>query len=624
MTYQPSAPIDSDTGFGLGSIVRAVSHPVEAVAKAVTKPVASVAKAAARPVFQAVKVAPPVAIARAVQRAAKGQNVFRGALADGKAATAAARQVSRFAGAYVAPLAATGASFVPGIGTGAASAIGAAGAVARGESLANIAQSAAMSAVPGGALVNAGARTAISLARGASLRTAVLDGAQSAASRYLGNSELANRALLVARAGLDGNNVLRAAGGQLLDATTRRVGGSELAQRAAAVVRAGLDNQNVAKAAGGQLIDAAMSRAGGVLPQGAIMNEVQRTAAQMRALYPAMRSASVPPIPSVLSARGGVVPTLRNSIRVAHRPISSGAHLWLSRVLRRGDVGALATYTVQKGDSPWKIAQKLTGNGARYKELAAANPDKAKRILAGNIYYFDAKKTGEVLNLPDAWAAASTPAVPVVKLPDAPAVPVTGDASDAAAKRQARDLLMAWATVEATAAPAISPAYGSAAAETLADWSARDRAMASTWQAWSNRTRRTAYPTDGAFTQSLCDALKAWAEERAAAMVAAAAKQAPTAPVVLTQPASTIPAVTLPPVVAPVPGAPVVLPLPVALPAETPASGAPVATLPPVTLPSVSLPTAPAAAQPAAEAKKSDFPLLAGLGVALAYAAKII
>jgi hypothetical protein len=56
-------------------------------------------------------------------------------------------------------------------------------------------------------------------------------------------------------------------------------------------------------------------------------------------------------------------------------------------------------YTVKKGDSPWKIAQAITGKGARWPELVAANPQK-KRAQDGS---FASLLPGEQLNLPASW-----------------------------------------------------------------------------------------------------------------------------------------------------------------------------------------------------------------------------
>ncbi len=54
------------------------------------------------------------------------------------------------------------------------------------------------------------------------------------------------------------------------------------------------------------------------------------------------------------------------------------------------------TVTVRKGDSLWAIAEKLTGNGNRWPELAAANADK----IFDHAYTI---QPGEVLSLPCAW-----------------------------------------------------------------------------------------------------------------------------------------------------------------------------------------------------------------------------
>ena len=82
------------------------------------------------------------------------------------------------------------------------------------------------------------------------------------------------------------------------------------------------------------------------------------------------------------------------------------------------------TYKVASGDNPSKIAQMFTGNAANFRQLAAANPDKSARILAGTIY------VGEILTLPDAW-----PAKPQFSAPTAPppSVPVPAPAPSALA-----------------------------------------------------------------------------------------------------------------------------------------------------------------------------------------------
>lgn len=43
-----------------------------------------------------------------------------------------------------------------------------------------------------------------------------------------------------------------------------------------------------------------------------------------------------------------------------------------------GGVGGGREYTVQAGDSLWKIAQNLMGNGSLYPKIIAANPGKLK------------------------------------------------------------------------------------------------------------------------------------------------------------------------------------------------------------------------------------------------------
>ena len=72
------------------------------------------------------------------------------------------------------------------------------------------------------------------------------------------------------------------------------------------------------------------------------------------------------------------------------------------------------TYTVLPGDFPIKIAQKLTGNGNRWHELIAANPNK-KTGADGN---FVTLLPGDVLKLPASWSSAPAPAP--IALPSLP------------------------------------------------------------------------------------------------------------------------------------------------------------------------------------------------------------
>jgi LysM repeat protein len=83
------------------------------------------------------------------------------------------------------------------------------------------------------------------------------------------------------------------------------------------------------------------------------------------------------------------------------------------------------TYVVAKGDSAWLIAKKITGNGARYKELLTANPQKTTKLFNdgyGNmIPNFSTLSEREVLKLPASWVSAA-PAATVAP----PATPAPG------------------------------------------------------------------------------------------------------------------------------------------------------------------------------------------------------
>jgi len=132
---------------------KAVSGAVKGVAKGVT----SVGRTALAP-------------ARAARDIASGKNVYRSVRDQ---AAGVVRDVRS-----ALPAAASAISVVPGLGTVAASGISAVSAISRGKSLREIAEDAAMGAVPGGQAVKSALRVGINAARGQNLlKSAAREGA---------------------------------------------------------------------------------------------------------------------------------------------------------------------------------------------------------------------------------------------------------------------------------------------------------------------------------------------------------------------------------------------------------------------------------------------------------------
>jgi hypothetical protein len=76
---------------------------------------------------------------------------------------------------------------------------------------------------------------------------------------------------------------------------------------------------------------------------------------------------------------------------------------------------ASGTYVVISGDYPIKITQKFTGNGNRWKELIAANPDKPTRADGA----WTTLMPGEIIKLPQAWNNSVSAKAPSLALPPA-------------------------------------------------------------------------------------------------------------------------------------------------------------------------------------------------------------
>lgn len=65
-----------------------------------------------------------------------------------------------------------------------------------------------------------------------------------------------------------------------------------------------------------------------------------------------------------------------------------------------------ATYIVEAGDTPIKIARKVVGDGNRWRELILANPTKPTKPSGADKGNFVSLRVGERLSLPKSWETA--------------------------------------------------------------------------------------------------------------------------------------------------------------------------------------------------------------------------
>jgi peptidoglycan hydrolase-like protein with peptidoglycan-binding domain len=168
----------------LGKALRRASHVVSRAAQTVGRTAGRAAKGAyktarrgTRYVGKAYKTAarysqPPGlrALARFGRDVARGRNVVRAFRAAAKAGIADVRNRLRYAQMV--------SSFVPGVGTGIAAALGAVNALAAGRPITDAMIEAARSAIPGGALAQAAFDVGVNLAKGRSLSQAALNAAR--------------------------------------------------------------------------------------------------------------------------------------------------------------------------------------------------------------------------------------------------------------------------------------------------------------------------------------------------------------------------------------------------------------------------------------------------------------
>lgn len=174
-----------------------IAKAVGGAAKAVTRPARRVVRRAGRTVSRA---------GRKFGRAMKRTTRKLGRLAK--------RAVKKY-GRAALDIAQTGASFVPGVGTGLSAGIGAARALARGQSWRHALRAGALSAIPGGPLARAAAETGLGVLEGKRFDRAALAAASGAIPGGALGREAFRSGLALARGGRLDRVALAAAQRQL-------------------------------------------------------------------------------------------------------------------------------------------------------------------------------------------------------------------------------------------------------------------------------------------------------------------------------------------------------------------------------------------------------------------------
>jgi LysM domain len=174
-------------------------------------------------------------------------------------------------------------------------------------------------------------------------------------------------------------------------------------------------------------------------------------------------------------------------------------------------------YVVVAGDSPWAIAQKLSGNGNNWTQLKALNTDK-KPTIDKNVW------TGEVLNIPPSWqkptakVALPPAALPSQPAPQAPTIPVITappSISIVPSILQGKSILVAWSKTDGVNQAGL-PDYGLQAADLSTTMGPRDSLEMQSFQNWDNKTGNAGLPVNGQLDAATLAALQSWAETRAA------------------------------------------------------------------------------------------------------------
>lgn len=186
-------------------------------------------------------------------------------------------------------------------------------------------------------------------------------------------------------------------------------------------------------------------------------------------------------------------------------------------------------YVVVAGDSPWSIAQKLSGKGVNWVQLKALNADK-KPTIDKNVW------TGEILNIPASWQKpSSTPASTPVALPSQPSpvqpsgsvvVAPPAPISVAPSILQAKAILGAWSKTDGVNQAGVSD-YGANVADLSTTMGPRDTLVLQSFQNWDNKAQSAGLSVNGQLDAASLLALQAWAEARAEQAIPSSSIAAP-------------------------------------------------------------------------------------------------
>lgn len=347
-------------------------------------------------------------------------------------------------------IAATGASFIPGVGTAVSAGMGAAAALGRGQSLGNAVLAAGRNALPGGPAVKAAFDIGLGVARGHGLSQAALgavrgqlpggDAAKAAfdaavtlthaksltpahVATIASNIHPAQRHIFTkalsaaARHHTAPRVVLVNAGVALTDAEGRvALAIQRNPSLRLANARRLAAECNVSTLAARNALSILVHRFGGPVVSVRDVLEtdsLESLAKRFRVVLPVALTRTTSSIrrfptsrqrvgmPAVRIGRG-LVQALYN---VGHANIRRGilSHGLLARVAREtGELQPDNTWTIRTGDNPSKMAAGLTGNGNRWRELVPVNPG-YKVVQINGVTQISPWRVGQRVVLPPSW-----------------------------------------------------------------------------------------------------------------------------------------------------------------------------------------------------------------------------